>query len=539
VTEPKVRELIIAVRNPADDRVVGEVRNEAAEAVAVTARELRLFQPDWEAIGPQGRKAWLLKFQDWVLDNAEHIADVIQSESAKTRAEALTEPTAVADFLNYWARNAEKFLADAHPVQPGPMALSKKLTVAYRPYPLVGVITPWNFPFTMPGLDVVPALAAGAAVLLKPSEVTPLSAVEFVHGWTEIGAPPVLALATGSGETGAAVIDLVDYVQFTGSTATGRKVAVQCAQRLIPYSLELGGKDPAIVLADADLERAANGIAWGGLTNSRQVCISVERVYVEEPVYDAFVAKLTAKVARVRQGKDDRSCKYDVGGLMTPAQRDIVKRHVDDAVAAGATVVTGGRPTGTGTFFQPMVLVDVQHSMTCMTEETFGPTLPVMKVADETEAIRLANDSAYGLSATVWTADRGRGERVARRLEVGAVNINDVLANAFAYAVPMGGWKQSGIGARAGGADGIRKYCHQQAITSPRIPTASKELLWYPSSTRRVKVALAVMRAGAARGLRRFGVSPRGIRGRRRAAALLPAHRPKRPPKTTADLRTG
>ncbi len=324
MTETKVSDLTIEVRNPADGRAVGEVPNERADAVAATARELRLCQPEWEAIGPNGRKTWLLKFQDWVLDNAKRIADVVQSESGKTRAEALTEPTGVADLLNYWAGNAEKFLADAHPTQLGPMGLSKKLTTVYRPYPLVGVITPWNFPFAMPGLDVVPALAAGAAVLLKPSEVTPLSAVEFVRGWTEVGAPPVLALATGYGETGAAVIDTVDCVQFTGSTATGRKVAVRCAQRLMPYSLELGGKDPAIVLADADLERATNGIAWGGLVNSGQVCVSVERIYVEDPVYDEFVARLTRKVAELRQGQDDRRCKHDVGAMATTTQRDIV-----------------------------------------------------------------------------------------------------------------------------------------------------------------------------------------------------------------------
>jgi acyl-CoA reductase-like NAD-dependent aldehyde dehydrogenase len=520
-TKTTVRDPIIVVRNPADGRGVGEVRNETAAAIAVTAHELRLFQPEWEAIGPKGRKTWLLKFQDWVLDNAEVIADVVQSESGKTRGEALIEPILAADFLNYWAGNAEKFLTDAHPTQPGPMAVTKKLTTAYRPYPLVGVITPWNFPFMMPGLDVVPALAAGAAVLLKPSEVTPLSAIEFVHGWTEIGAPPVLALATGYGETGASVIDVVDYLQFTGSTATGRKVAVRCAQRLIPYSLELGGKDPAIVLADADLERAANGITWGGLLNSGQVCTSVERVYVEAPVYDEFVAKLTGKVRRLRQGQDDRNCKHDVGALATTAQRDIVQRHIDGAIAAGAKVVAGGNPTGAGTFFEPTVLVDVNQSMSCMTEETFGPTLPVVKVADEAEAIRLANDSDYGLSATVWTSDKERGERVARQLEVGAVNVNDVASNVFAYAVPMGGWKQSGIGTRAGGADGIRKYCRPQVITLPRIPTAAKELLWYPFSPRRVKVALAVIRAGAAHGLRRFGVSPRhGRFGRLRETGL-------------------
>ena len=207
----------------------------------------------------------------------------------------------------------------------------------YRPYPVVGVITPWNFPFAMPGLDVIPALAAGAAVLLKPSEVTPLSAVEFVRGWTEIGAPPVLALATGYGETGAAVVANVDYVQFTGSTATGRIVARQCAERLIPYSLELGGKDPALVLADADLDRAANGIAWGGLFNSGQVCISIERVYVEEPVYDEFLAKLVKNVRELRQGQDDRSFKFDIGAMATVAQRDIVQRHVDEARGRGCS----------------------------------------------------------------------------------------------------------------------------------------------------------------------------------------------------------
>jgi len=499
---------IVEVRNPADGRFVGEVSNDTPEVVATRARELRLAQPEWEAIGPRRRQAWLLKFQDWVFDSAEHIADVVQSESGKTRAEALGEPAGVADSLNYWAGNAERFLADTHPLQFGLMALGKKLTTVYRPYPLVGVITPWNFPFTMPGLDVVPALAAGAAVLLKPSELTPLSAVEFVRGWTEIGAPPVLAIATGDGQTGAAVIDNVDFLQFTGSTATGKKVALRCAERMIRYSLELGGKDPAIVLADADLERAANGIAWGGLFNAGQVCVSVERVYVEAPVYDEFVAKLAAKVAELRQGQDDRNCTHDVGALASLAQREIVERHVNEAVGAGAKVLTGGKATGEGTFFEPTVLVDVEHSMSCMTEETFGPTLPVMKVADETEAVRLANESNYGLSATVWTSDRRRGERVARKLEVGAVNINDVGSNIFAYAIPMGGWKQSGIGTRAGGAAGILKYCRPQAITAPRIPTGSKELLWYPSSPRRVKIALGVMRAAAARGLRRFGIKP-------------------------------
>jgi len=235
------------------------------------------------------------------------------------------------------------------------------------------------------------------------------------------------------------------------------------------------------------------------------VCISVERVYVEAPVFDRFVDKLTAHVRELRQGQDGRRMEHDIGALANMAQRDTVQRHVDDAIANGARVTTGGRPTGTGTFFEPTVLVDVDHSMSCITEETFGPTLPVIKVADEDEAIRLANDSAYGLSATIWTGNKTRGDRIARRIEAGAVNINDVYANMFSFGLPMGGWKHSGIGTRAGGAAGMRKYCRQQAITAPKYPTMAKEPLWFPYSPRKVKLALGILRAAAARGARRFG----------------------------------
>ena len=508
--QPDTRQNTIEVRNPADGSVVGEVPNESADTVAAKARELRLYQPEWEALGARGRKTWLLKFQDWVLDNAEHLTDVVQSETGKVRADASIEAPMTAGLLDYWAGNAEAFLSDRHPKPHNILMKTKRLTTAYRPYPVVGLIIPWNFPFANAALDGVAALAAGAALLLKPSEVTPLSAVEFARGWTEIGAPPVLALTTGYAETGAAVIANSDYVHFTGSTATGRKVAVACAERLIPCSLELGGKDPAVVLADADLERAANGIAWGGMTNSGQVCVSIERVYVEAPIYDEFVAKLTDKVSQLRQGQDDARYRFDVGAMATAAQRDIVARHVDEAVAGGARITTGGKPTGVGTFFEPTELADVDHSMSCMREETFGPTLPVVKVADEDEAIRLANDSRYGLSATVWTSDPARGERVARRIEAGAVNINDAMANGFQFAVPMPGWKDSGIGARNGGAEGILKYCRVQAITTPRIPTQANEPLWYPYSRRKFRFGLGLMRASAAHGLRRLGFKPRG-----------------------------
>ncbi|CAM2886025.1 aldehyde dehydrogenase family protein [Skermania piniformis] len=498
---------VIEVPNPADGTIVGKVQIDTAETVTTKVADLRRHQPAWAALGPSGRKDWLLKFQDWIFDNADRITATVQSESGKARVDASVEPLFVADLIGYYARNAEKFLAEQHPTPHNPLAKVKKLTTVYRPYPVVGVITPWNFPFAMPGLDVIPALTAGAAVLLKPSEVTPLSAVEFARGWTEIGAPPVLALATGRGGTGAAVVENVDYVQFTGSTRTGRSIAKACAERLLPYSLELGGKDPAIVLADADIDRAAAGIAYGGMFNSGQVCISIERVYVEAPVYQEFVDKLTRNVAELRQGQDGKDIEHDVGAMATQTQRDIVARHVDEAVAAGAQVVVGGKPTGVGTFFEPTVLVDVTQDMSCVQEETFGPTLPVIKVADADEAIRLANDSQYGLSATVWTGDRNRGEQIARRLDVGAVNINDAFANLFSYALPMGGWKDSGVGARWGGAAGLLKYCRVQAITTPRLPTQTKELLWFPYSPAKVGVAFGVMRAAGARGLRKLGLS--------------------------------
>src|SRR5690349_5943781 len=442
--QPDTHQTTFEVCNPADGTVVGEVPNDSAETVAAKANELRLFQPEWEALGPRGRKTWLLKFQDWVLDNAEHLTDVVQSETGKVRADASLEAPLTAGLLDYWARNAETFLADRQPRPHNVLMMTKRLKTVYRPYPVVGLIIPWNFPFANASLDGIAALAAGAAVLLKPSEVTPLSAVEFVRGWSEIDTPPVLSLTTGYADTGAAVIANSDYVHFTGSTATGRKVAVACAERLIPYSLELGGKDPAVVLADADLERAANGIAWGGMCNSGQVCVSIERVYVEAPIYDEFVAKLTDRVSSLRQGQDDDKYRFDVGAMATAAQRDIVARHVDEAVAGGARVTTGGKPTGVGTFFQPTVLADVDQSMSCMKEETFGPTLPVVKVADEDEAIRLANDSTYGLSATVWTGDTARCERVARRSEAGVGKTNDPTANGFQFGLPMPGWKDSG-----------------------------------------------------------------------------------------------
>jgi len=493
----------IEVLSPVDARRVGEVPDHSAAQVASAVDELRRHQPAWEALGPAGRAGWMRTLRDWLLDESEHLADVLQAESGKPRAEAQLEAPWMAELINYFADHAEKFLADQSVGRSGLLSATKRLITVYRPYPVVGVISPWNYPLAMPGMDVIPALLAGAAVLLKPSEVTPLSALELARGWKEIGAPDVFSVVTGAAEAGQALVDHVDFVQFTGSTRTGQLVAHRAIDRLVPYSLELGGKDPAIVLADADLDRAVAGVAWGALFNSGQACVSIERVYVEAPVYDEFVDRLAAEVNALRPGPETTDFGADLGVLATEAQCALVERHVSEALAAGATAVTGGRRTGAGTGYEPTVLVGVDHSMSCVREETFGPTIPVIRVANAKEAIRLANDSPYGLSATVWTRDLARARGIARQLEVGAVNINDSYANLFAMTLPHGGWKSSGTGARFGGAHGLRKYTRVQAITVPRISLLTREPVWFPYSPARARLAGRLMRAVAGRDLRR------------------------------------
>jgi acyl-CoA reductase-like NAD-dependent aldehyde dehydrogenase len=493
----------LEVRSPADGTSVGSVPDQSASEVAAAAAEIRAAQPAWEELGVAGRARWLSRYRNWLLDHDEELAVLLQRETAKPWQEATFEVPVVVDLINYYVDHAPEFLRESHPRPHGLLTAAKRLTVRYRPYPLIGVICPWNFPLLIALVDSAPALLAGAGVLIKPSEFTPLATLRALEGWREIGAPEVFVCVTGAGQSGAALADQVDYIQFTGSTATGRRIGQRAAERLIPFSLELGGKDAMIVLADADLERAANGAVWGAMFNSGQACVSTERVYVEAPIYDEFVARVTAKVAALRQGKDDQRYRADVGALATEAQLHTVERHVNGALAAGARALVGGaRSQLGGTFFEPTVLVDVDHGMELMREESFGPTLPVMKVADAEEAIRLANDSTYGLSATVWTRDTDLGREIAGRLDAGAVNINDMFTNIFTFPVPHSGWKQSGIGARLGGAAGIRKYCRTQAVTEARL-APSAELLWYPYSARKGRFAARILRLLTARDRRR------------------------------------
>ncbi len=454
------------IHSPATGAVAGQVRWTDAADVPRIAAGLREAQREWEARGAKGRAKVLARYAVWLGDHRDEIEKLLIAETGKSAVDAAQEVPLLIMILSYYIKTVEKALAPENRPASLPFLAVKKVEVHYRPRPVVGIIAPWNYPVANAMMDAIGALAAGCAVLLKPSERTPLTAEVLLRGWLDSGAPEVLALAQGAREVSEAVIDNSDYIQFTGSSATGAKVMERAARRLTPVSLELGGKDPMIVLEDADVELAANAAVWGAMFNAGQTCVSVERVYVLEPIYDQFVAAVVRAVENLKMGSGEG---YDFGSQIDDSQVDITDRHVSQAVAAGAKALTGGkRPDGEGSFYPPTVLVDVDHTMSCMTEETFGPTLPIMKVSSVEEAVRLANDSQYGLSASVFSKDVDRAKAVALQLDCGAVNINDVISNLMCTTAPMGGWKTSGIGARFGGVDGVRKFCKQETVVAPR-----------------------------------------------------------------------
>jgi acyl-CoA reductase-like NAD-dependent aldehyde dehydrogenase len=494
----------IPVENPATGEIIATVPDLGAEAVAEMAARGRAAQPGWEAFGFEGRARVLLRAPKWLMDNAEQVVSTIVSETGKTFEDAsLAEIGYAGNAFGFWAREAPNYLGDERVKSSQVLVKGKKILMRYRPLGLIGVIGPWNYPLTNSFGDCIPALAAGNSVILKPSEITPLTSLLMAEGLRECGLPEnVLQIATGRGETGAALVEHVDMIMFTGSTRTGRKVAEAAARRLIPASLELGGKDPMLVLSDADLERAANFATYYSMQNAGQTCISIERVYVEEPVYDEFVSKVSEKVRGLRVGKPDGPGSVEVGAITFPPQMDTIKDHVADAVQKGARILTGGNEVqGPGRFFEPTVLVDVDHTMKCMTEETFGPTLPIMKVRDTEEAVRLANDSPYGLGASVFTRDTTRGEEVAKRIEAGAANVNDAMINYTVLELPMGGAKASGLGSRHG-PGGIRKYCSQQAIVITPKLALKKELFMYPYKSRTSRMLAGLFKLMYGRGKR-------------------------------------
>lgn len=465
-----------------------------ARQVAELITRARAAQPGWEAMGFDGRRRVLLNARAFMARNTDRFVQAIVKDTRKPYEEAQLEVLSGITSLDFWAKRAESYLSEQRVRTRSPIVMRYKLATSYRPRGVIGVIGPWNVPMINSFGDCIPALAAGNAVVLKPSELTPSVAILAEEMLREAGLPEdVYSVALGAGATGEALVDGVDFIQFTGSTRTGQAVATRAIQTMTPFTLELGGKDPMIVCADADLERAANAAVFYGFGNAGQICVSVERVYVESSVHDAFVSKVVERTARLRQGVGEgKPGTIDIGPMISPGQADIVKSHIDDAVERGARVLIGGGLVETSDrFIEPTVLVDVDHEMRCMREETFGPTLPIMRVSSVDEAVALSNDSPFGLGATVFSRDRDKAEAIAKRLQAGTVNVNDAWMSYFALEVPMGGHKESGIGARHA-AEGIQKYCTKQVRVVARWHL-SNEPIWYPHDGRASKLLRRVV----------------------------------------------
>jgi len=435
---------------------------------------------NWGQLSILERLSYFRALRDILIAELEEATTVISKSTGKVKLDALaSDIMPVLDFLSYLDKKAVSILKQQKMKTPL-IFIGKKSYVEYMPRGTVAIISPWNYPFQLTMIPILSALIGGNTVISKPSEVTPavgkymeklFAAANFPEG--------VIQIAHGAKEVGQALIDnQPDYIFFTGSVATGKVIAEQAAKHLIPVTLELGGKDPMIVCHDANLERAAKGAVWGGFTNSGQVCMSVERLYVDERVYDVFVQLVKREVEKLMQGTNIND---DIGSMTFKKQIEIVKEHVTDALTNGAKLVTGNPPEKWqegSHFLQPIVLTDVKDNMKIIQEETFGPVLPIMSFRDEEDAIIKANSSPYGLNASIWSNDLKKARKMASRLESGAVLINDVLISVANHHLPFGGAKKSGIG-NYHGENGLRMFCQEKAIMVDLGKRAS-EVQWYP-----------------------------------------------------------
>ncbi len=482
----------LAVTDKARGDVIAALPVDDATAVAAAVVRARAAQPAWAALGPRARCKLLRRARRELVRDRAVVLDLLDRETGKARWDTVGELMGTCLELGYLARRAPRFLR-TRTVSARPL-FGKRALVAYRPRGVVGVISPWNAPLNLALGDAIPALLAGNAVVIKPSELTPLAVQRAAEAMNRVLPAGLLQVAIGAGDTGAALVDHVDMVCVTGSPETGRRVMERASRRLTPVLLELGGKDPMIVLADADLDRAAAAAAWGGCMMTGQVCMSVERVYVEAPVAEAFTRKVVEEVRKLRVGPNGIGVDIDLGPFTSARQVETVERHLADARTRGARVLIGGARygDGPGVYFEPTVLDRVDHTMLLMQEETFGPVIPIMTVRDAAEAVTLANQSLYGLNASIWTRDTDLGIAVARQLDSGSACVNECLVSAGCPDLPFGGVKQSGIGQRHGGAEGLRAFCVAQAILAePR--RRKREPTWFPYSARRARMLERLM----------------------------------------------
>jgi succinate-semialdehyde dehydrogenase/glutarate-semialdehyde dehydrogenase len=454
---------------PFDGALIGEVPTGTAEDVQEAQRRARAAQRTWAARPLADRCAVLLRYHDLVLERQEQVLDVAQVETGKARISAFEELADVAATARYYAHTAARHLRPTR--RQGALPVLTRAVEHHHPKGLVGIISPWNYPLTLAVSDAIPALLAGNGIVLKPDAQTPFTALMAVELLYEAGVPRELfQVVTGAGKVlGSPLIEGVDYLMFTGSTATGRIVAEQCARRLIGFSAELGGKNPMLVLADADLDKAVEGAVRACFSNSGQLCISVERMYVEDAVYDRFVPAFAERVKNMKLAAG-LTWDAEMGSLVSQDQLDVVTRHVDDAVAKGARVLAGGKPRPDlgPLFYEPTVLEGVTDEMELARDETFGPVVAVARVRDADEAVERANDTCYGLNASVWSSAK-RGAEIATRIQAGTVNVNEAYAAAWAsHDAPMGGMKDSGVGRRHG-REGILKYTESQTVAVQRV----------------------------------------------------------------------
>ena len=479
-------DLQVAVRkvtsvNPATGEVLREFECAGESEILTAVARARAGQPAWAELGVRRRIAVLREFQRKVHAKKSEIAAAITRESGKPLAEALvTEVLVVLDAARFLIDNAYRLLRD-EPVAHGNLATKLKTGRLVRePHGVVGIISPWNYPFSIPATETMAALVTGNAVVLKPSEFTPLVALELALLLHAAGVPrEVFQVVIGDGATGSALVDsAIDKLVFTGSVATGKRIAAAAAERLLPVVLELGGKDPMLVLDDADVDVASSAAVWGAFVNAGQACLSVERCYVHRSLYSAFLDACAAKTRMLRVGNGMHP-ETDVGPMIRERQLRVVESHVEDAKTRGARVLVGGsrlRELGAN-FYAPTVLAEVTHEMRVMREETFGPLLPVMAFDHDDEAVRLANDSQFGLAASIWTRDRKRGDRLARRIHAGTVMVNDAVSCYGISEAPHGGVKASGMG-RMHGRFGLEEMVRLKYIDSDRM-AGMKKVWWY------------------------------------------------------------
>jgi acyl-CoA reductase-like NAD-dependent aldehyde dehydrogenase len=516
-TDVQIAARKLASLNPATGKVLRELDCASENEVEAAVARARVAQAGWNDLGLRRRIAVLREFQRNLHESKSEIAEAITREAGKPLVESLvTEVLVVLDAARFLIDNAWRLLRD-EPVPHGNLATKLKSGWLVRePHGVIGIISPWNYPFSIPATETLAALVAGNAVVLKPSELTPLVALELAKLLHAAGVPEdVFQVVIGEGSVGAALLrSPIDKLVFTGSVATGKRIAAAATERLLPVVLELGGKDPMLVLDDADVDVASSAAVWGAFVNAGQACLSVERCYVHRSLYEAFANACAEKTKKLRVG-EGIDPQTDVGPMIHERQVGIVESHVEDAKARGARVLAGGvrLPDLGANFYAPTVLADVTQDMRIMREETFGPVLPIMAFDSDDEAVRLANDSEYGLAASVWTRDSARGGKLARRIHAGTVMVNDVISCFGISEAPHGGVKASGVG-RTHGRFGLDEMVRVKYLDIDGVP-GMKKVWWYGYGGSHLRQMGGFLDMQFARGL---GTR---VRGSLRAAGVL------------------